>query len=148
MHDPYVDAAALAGLAEQVEQDVLLRRSRIVSLHARATPRTNGIVGREQIAVMPAGSVIVNCARGSLLDYDDLCDALDARHLLAAAVDVYPDEPIPADSRLLRTAHLVKTPQLAGATAANAADIVAADAAPYLRGAALRYPANRPVTGR
>lgn len=148
VHDPYVDPAALAGLAERVDLDVLLRRSRIVSLHARATPETNGIIGREQIAAMPDGSVIVNCARGSLLDYDALCDALDARHLYAAAVDVFPDEPIPADSRLLRTPHLVKTPHLAGAskeTAANAAEIVAADAARYLRGEPLRYLANRPA---
>lgn len=86
----------LAGLAEQVELDVLMRRSQIVSLHARATPETNGIIGPEQIAAVPAGSVIVNCARGSLLDYDAMCDALDARHLFAATVDVYPDEPIPS----------------------------------------------------
>jgi D-3-phosphoglycerate dehydrogenase len=94
---------------------------------------------------MPAGSVVVNCARGSLLDYDALCDALDTGHLFGAAVDVFPEEPIPAGSRLLTTPNLVMTPHLAGAskeTAVKAARIIAADVARYLRGEPLAHLAN------
>ena len=76
--DPYVTPEALAGRAEQVELDELLSRSTIVTLHARVTPETTGMIGAAQIAAMPAGSVIVNCARGALLDYDAVCDALDS----------------------------------------------------------------------
>jgi D-3-phosphoglycerate dehydrogenase len=86
---------------------------------------------------MPEGSVLVNCARGSLLDYDALCDALQSGHLFAAALDVFPEEPIPEGSRLLSASNLVMTPHLAGAskqTAANAARIVAAEVGRYLRG--------------
>jgi D-3-phosphoglycerate dehydrogenase / 2-oxoglutarate reductase len=141
--DPYVDVPG------RVELDELLRRSRFVSLHARATPETVGMIGAAQIAAMPAGSVLVNCARGALLDYDALCEALDSGHLFGAAMDVFPEEPIPAGSRLLTTPNLIMTPHLAGAskeTAMNAASIVAADVARYVRGEPLLHCANPEVT--
>ncbi|MEV0144344.1 MULTISPECIES: 2-hydroxyacid dehydrogenase [unclassified Nonomuraea] len=139
VHDPYVDVPG------KVELEELLSRSRFVSLHARATPETTGMIGAAQIAAMPAGSVLVNCARGALLDYDALCDALDSGHLFGAAMDVFPEEPIPAGSRLLTTPNLVMTPHLAGAskeTAVKAARIVAADVARYVRGEPLAHCAN------
>jgi hypothetical protein len=115
-HDPFLDPSS--DIARQVasegwsqtELDELLERSRFVSLHARLTDDNRGMVGREEIAPMPAGAVLVNCARGGLLDYDALCDALDDGHLFGAAVDVFPEEPVPRDSRLLRSPHLVITP--------------------------------------
>jgi D-3-phosphoglycerate dehydrogenase len=143
--DPYVKPDSLSGVAEQVVLAELLSRSSVVTLHARAKPETDGLIGREEIAAMPAGAVLVNCARGSLLDYDSLCDALDSGHLFAAAVDVFPEEPVPTGSRLLTTPNLVMTPHLAGAskqTAANAARIVAADVGRFLRGEPLAHCAN------
>jgi D-3-phosphoglycerate dehydrogenase len=151
VHDPHVDPAELAGLGEPVGLGELLARSRIVSLHARATPETAGMIGARQLAAMPAGSVIVNCARGSLLDYDAVCDALDAGHLYAAAFDVYPEEPVPPTSRLLSTRGVVMTPHLAGAskqTAERAADIAAAEVARYLRGEPPAHCANPEVVPR
>ncbi|WP_214411879.1 2-hydroxyacid dehydrogenase [Sphaerisporangium fuscum] len=137
--DPYVD------LPGKVSLDELLTRSRFVSLHARATPETVHMIGAAQIALMPRGSVLVNCARGSLLDYDALCDALESGHLFGAALDVFPEEPIPAGSRLLTTPNLVMTPHLAGAskeTAAKAATIVAGEVARYVRHEPLAHRAN------
>ncbi|MBA2560240.1 MAG: 2-hydroxyacid dehydrogenase [Propionibacteriales bacterium] len=145
VYDPYVSADALAGVGEQVELDELLSRSRAVSLHARATPETTGMIGAREIANMPAGSVVVNCARGALLDYDALCDALDSGHLFGAAFDVFPEEPIPPGSRLLDTPNIVMTPHLAGAskeTAVKAAQIVARDVGRYLRSEPLSHCAN------
>ena len=143
VHDPYVKTVeGLVGL------DELLSRSQIVSLHARATPETIGMIGAAQIAALPRDAVIVNCARGSLLDYDAVCDALDSGHLYGAAFDVFPEEPIPAGSRLLSTPHLVLTPHLAGAskqTAANAARMVATDAGRFLSGRPLLHCANPDV---
>ncbi|MBF8186592.1 2-hydroxyacid dehydrogenase [Nonomuraea sp. K274] len=142
-HDPYVDVPGRVDLGE------LLERSRFVSLHARATPETTGMIGAAEIASMPAGSVLVNCARGALLDYDALCDALDSGHLFGAALDVFPEEPIPPGSRLLTTANLVMTPHLAGAskeTAMKAASIVAGDVARYVRGEPLAHCANPALT--
>lgn len=143
-----LDGERAALCAAQVGLDELLHRSRIVSLHARVTDETRGMIGRDQIAALPPGSVIVNCARGALLDYDAVCDALDSGHLFGAAFDVFPEEPIPAGSRLLTTPNIVMTPHLAGAskqTAANAARIVATDVAHHLRGEPLEHCANPQV---
>ncbi|MEV0378626.1 2-hydroxyacid dehydrogenase [Nonomuraea sp. NPDC050643] len=139
VHDPYVDVPGRVDLPE------LLERSRFVSLHARATAETAGMIGAAEIAALPRGSVLVNCARGALLDYDALCDALDSGHLFGAAMDVFPEEPIPAGSRLLTTPNLVMSPHLAGAskeTAMKAASIVAADVARYVRGEPLLHAAT------
>ncbi|MBV8141146.1 MAG: 2-hydroxyacid dehydrogenase, partial [Verrucomicrobia bacterium] len=135
VYDPYVKAETVGDLAQVVELNELLSRSRIVSLHARATPETRGMIGTKQVAAMPAGSVVINCARGTLVDYDAICDALDSGHLWGAGFDVFPEEPIPANSRLLKTPHLVMTPHIAGAsrqTAEKAARIAAGEVRRFL----------------
>ncbi|MER7987113.1 2-hydroxyacid dehydrogenase [Streptomyces noursei] len=145
VHDPYVHPEALAGLAEQVPLDELLTRSRIVSLHARVTPETTGMIGPAQLAAMPHGSVLINCARGALLDYDAVCDALESGQLAGAGFDVFPEEPVPAHSRLLTAPGIVLTPHIAGASqqvAHKAAAIVAGDVGRYLRGEPLHHQAN------
>lgn len=144
-HDPHVSPESVVDGVELVELSELLARAQVVSLHARLTPETTGMIGRTQIAAMPAGSVLVNCARGALVDYDAVCDALDAGHLLGAAFDVFPTEPVPKDDRLLRTPGVVLTPHLAGAsreTAHRAAAIVADDVARFLRGTPLAHCVN------
>ncbi|MGA4846775.1 2-hydroxyacid dehydrogenase [Streptomyces sp. G5(2025)] len=148
VHDPYVAPESLTGVAEHVSLGELLTRSRIVSLHARVTEETTGLIGAPQIARMPRGSVLVNCARGALLDYDAVCDALDSGHLSGAAFDVYPQEPVPADSRLLNSPGIVMTPHIAGASqevAHKAARIVAGEVARFLRGEPLAHCANPEV---
>ncbi|MFJ5946469.1 2-hydroxyacid dehydrogenase [Streptomyces noursei] len=145
VHDPYVRPEALAGLAEQVPLDALLARSRIVSLHARVTPETTGMIGPAQLAAMPHGSVLINCARGALLDYDAVCDALESGQLAGAGFDVFPEEPVPAHSRLLTAPGVVLTPHIAGGSqqvAHKAAAIVAGDVGRYLRGEPLHHQAN------
>ncbi|WP_026413250.1 2-hydroxyacid dehydrogenase [Actinomadura oligospora] len=146
VHDPY--ATDLGDVAELVPLDELLSRAQILSLHARVTPETTGMIGAAELAALPEGAVVVNCARGALLDYDALCDALDKGHLYAAACDVFPEEPIPAGSRLLTTPNLTVTPHLAGAskqTAMNAARILAKDVARHLKGEPLLHCANPEV---
>ncbi|MEW1672145.1 2-hydroxyacid dehydrogenase [Streptomyces noursei] len=145
VHDPYARPEALAGLAEQVPLDALLARSRIVSLHARVTPETTGMIGPAQLAAMPHGSVLINCARGALLDYDAVCDALESGQLAGAGFDVFPEEPVPAHSRLLTAPGVVLTPHIAGGSqqvAHKAAAIVAGDVGRYLRGEPLHHQAN------
>jgi D-3-phosphoglycerate dehydrogenase / 2-oxoglutarate reductase len=144
-HDPYLAPEAFAAGVEQVELDELLSRSRFVTLHARVTPDNKKMIGAAQIALIQPGSVLVNCARGALLDYDAVCDALDSGHLFGAAFDVFAEEPIPAGSRLLTTPNLVMTPHLAGGskeTAQRAATIVASDVGRYLRGEEIANCAN------
>ncbi|WP_433163165.1 2-hydroxyacid dehydrogenase [Kribbella sp. CA-247076] len=133
--DPFVDKAS-DGI-ELVELDDLLRRSDVVSLHARLTDQTRGMIGTDQLALMPRGAVLVNTARGGLLDYDATVDALESGQLGAAAFDVFPSEPLPEGSRLLTAPNVVMTPHLAGATKQTAlrAGLLAAEAvAAYLAG--------------
>ena len=99
----------------------------------------------EALALMPAYSVFVNCARGELVDYDAVCDALDSGHLFAAGFDVLPAEPLPLDHRLMSTPRVVLTPHLAGASkeaARLAARIGAADIAAFIRGERPAHLAN------
>ena len=151
VHDPYLDPVEFGREepdAELVELPELLRRSQVVSLHARLTQQTRGMIGATQLAQMPAGSTLVNTARGGLLDYDALCDALESGHLGAAALDVFNQEPVPADSRLRHVPNLVVSPHLAGATrqtAHRAAAIAADEVVRYLTGAPLAHQVNPSV---
>jgi D-3-phosphoglycerate dehydrogenase len=148
--DPYLGGAEIE-IGERVEVSELLERSQVVSLHARLSDETRGMIGRAEIARMPRGSVLVNTARGELLDTAALCDALDSGHLAAAALDVFAQEPLPADSRLLQAPRLVATPHLAGATrqtARRAARIAAEEVARYASGEPLRHLANPAVLSR
>jgi D-3-phosphoglycerate dehydrogenase / 2-oxoglutarate reductase len=134
--DPYADPTTLDGAAP-VELPELLERSAVLSLHARLTPQTTRMVGAKELARLPRGAVLVNTARGGLLDYEAVVDALDSGHLGAAAFDVFDAEPLPAGSRLRTAPRVVLTPHLAGATrqTAQRAAALAADAvAEYLAG--------------
>ena len=151
VYDPYAKPETLRDLAQKVELSELLPRSRIVSLHARATPETQGMIGAKELAAMPAGSALINCARGTLVDYDAVCDALESGHLWGAGFDVFPEEPIPADSRLLRTPHIVLTPHIAGAskqTAEKAARIAAREVRRFIQGEPLQHCLNPEVSSR
>ncbi|HEY8482761.1 MAG TPA: 2-hydroxyacid dehydrogenase [Spirillospora sp.] len=141
IYDPYLTP----GQGHAKSLDDLLRRSRVVSLHARLTPENRGMIGARELALMPPGSVLINCARGPLLDEDALCDALESGHLLGAGLDTFAVEPPPADSRLFRTPGLVMTPHLGGASRAvaeKAARIVAAEVGRLHRGEPLLHCLN------
>ena len=144
-YDPYVVAADMPHAERLDDLDELLRRSSILTLHPRLNGETRGMIGAEQLALLPAGAIVVNCARPPILDYDALADALDSGRLSAAAADVLPSEPLPADHRLLRTPRLIVTPHLAGASresAQLAAELGAADIARWLAGEPLAHALN------
>lgn len=144
--DPYIQPGTLPPSATQVNTlEELLASSDIVTLHSRVTPETTGLIGARELALMRPGAILVNAARGALLDYDALCDALETGHLYSAGLDVYPSEPLPADSRLRTISNAVMTPHLAGAskpTAHKAAEIGAAEVGRYLCGEPLQHCAN------
>ncbi|WP_433803704.1 2-hydroxyacid dehydrogenase [Actinomycetospora sp. CA-084318] len=130
---------------ELTDLDDLLRRSGVVSLHARLTDETRGMIGARELDLLPHGAVLVNTARGGLLDYGPLPAALESGRLGGLALDVYDVEPPPPDWPLHAAPNVVATPHLAGATrqtAHRAAAIAAGEAARFLRGEALRHPAN------
>lgn len=147
--DPYADAAATAADGVQlVGLEELLRRSAVVSLHARLTPETHHLLDAGRLALLPRGAVLVNSARGGLLDHAPLPGMLASGHLGALALDVYDVEPPPPDWPLLAAPNTVLSPHLAGATrqtAQRAAAIVADDVAAFLRGGTPRHVANPAV---
>lgn len=150
VYDPYADPEKLPGV-RLVELDELLASAQVVSLHARVTAETKGLMNAERIAAMPAGSVLVNCARGSLLDHAALAAALRDGHLFAAGLDVFDVEPLPDDHPLRSAPHVVMTPHLAGAskaTAERASKIVTEEAARWRRGEPPKFVANPDVLGR
>ena len=145
VYDPFAKIDPSEGVEQVSDLNSLLDRAQVVSLHARETKESKGILGREQIARLQKGSVVVNCARGSLMDYDALADALKSGHLFAAAADVFPQEPLPADSPLLQFPNFIMTPHIAGGTkqaAEKAATIAAEELKLFLEGKPLRYCAN------
>jgi D-3-phosphoglycerate dehydrogenase len=148
-YDPYADAARVAADGvESVALEELLRRSQVVSLHARLTPETHHMLNAENLALLPRGAVLVNSARGGLMDYAPLPALLESGALGSLAIDVYDIEPPPADWPLFRAPNVVMTPHLAGATrqtAERAASIVGDDVARYLNGERPRFVANPAV---
>ena len=93
----------------------LLARSDVLSLHLPLTPASRGLVGAAELDLLPAGAIVVNTARGGIVDEEALCDRLDDGRLFAAALDVFEGEPTPR-ARLLTTPHLVLTPHVGSAT--------------------------------
>ncbi len=100
-----------------VTLDELLSLADVVTIHARSSAI---VIGRDELRQMKRGSILINTARATVLDYEALRDALDSGHLRAAALDVFPEEPLPASSPLRSQRNLTLTPHLAG----SAADVV------------------------
>ena len=106
------------------ELDALLRESDIVSLHLPLMPQTADIIDAQRIAAMKPGAVLINCARGGLVDEAALAAALNAGRLYGAGIDAFSQEP-PIGSPLLELDNTVVTSHLAGATLDNFAVVVA-----------------------
>lgn len=80
------------------------------------TPNTRGLVGTDELAALAPGAVVVDVSRGGVTDLDALTAALDSGHVAAAAVDVFPTEPLPRESPLWSTPNLLVTPHTAGSS--------------------------------
>jgi glycerate dehydrogenase len=102
-------------IAEYVDLDTLFARADIVSLHCPQTADTEKLINAETIAKMKDGAMLVNTARGGLVDEDALVEALESGKLRCAAVDVVSKEPMPLDNPLLKTRKCIITPHIAWA---------------------------------
>ncbi len=111
---PLGNARQVGGLEE------LLRLSHFVTLHVPDTPLTRGMIGREQIALMPERSYLLNLSRGTVVDLSAVRNALARGHLAGAAIDVFPDEPKsgrePFNSELRGMPNVILTPHIGGST--------------------------------
>lgn len=132
--DPYVqlDPADAADGVEMVSLDRLLSDADIVSLHPRVTEETRNMINAETLAAMKPGATIVNTARGPLMDYEALYEALESGHLRGAMLETFAIEPTPPDWPLLSLPNVTLTPHIAGASL-KTVRIAAAKAAEELR---------------
>ena len=143
--DPYRELSAedRAAGVRQVGLDELLGTADVVSLHARVSDETRGFMNADAFAAMRAGSVFVNTARGPMVDYPALHDALASGHLGGAMLETFDVEPQSSDSPLLALPNVTLTPHIAGAsltTVRIAAERVAEEVRRHLDGEA---PLNR-----
>lgn len=112
--DPYLDPAEIrARGAEPVTLDELLDRSDIVSLHCPLTSETRGLIGTRELSLMKSTAILVNTARGPIVDLDAITEALERRAIAGAGLDVVTIEPLPDDSPLYRLDNVILTPHAA-----------------------------------
>jgi glycerate dehydrogenase len=130
---PAADAPVRATL------DELLRTADVLSLHCPLTPATTGMIGRRELALMKPDALLINTARGALIDLDALVEALKGGDLGGAAIDVLPKEP-PTEGSVLFEAgipNLLVTPHIAWAAfeaRQRAVDELALNVEDFLRG--------------
>jgi phosphoglycerate dehydrogenase-like enzyme len=112
------ERAAAVGV-ERVDKEALLRQSDVLSVHMVLSPRSHGLVGRNDIALMKKTAILVNTSRGPIVDAYAVIKALEAGRLGCAAFDVYDREPLPADHPLRRTPNVLLTPHIGYVTEEN-----------------------------
>lgn len=111
--DPYLSAEqAAASGAEKVDLDDLLRRSDYVSLHCPLTEETHHLISTAQFQLMKPTAYLINMARGPIVDQAALVQALTDKTIAGAAVDVFEQEPVPADEAILKLDNIIFTPHL------------------------------------
>jgi glyoxylate reductase len=104
---------------ERCELTALLERADFLSLHVALTPETRGLIGAAELARLSPGALLINTARGGIIDEKALADALASGRLAGAALDVFADEPLPPTSPLLGAQNLVLTPHIGSASTAT-----------------------------
>jgi D-3-phosphoglycerate dehydrogenase len=136
-HDPFLPAERAAELQVRlVPLEQLLRTSDVITLHLALTDETNRLIDAQRLALMKPTAVLINTARGELVDEAALAAAVKEKRIAGAAMDVFSVEPLPADSPLRGLEHVILTPHLAASTA-EAQERVAVEIATAVRDALL-----------
>jgi|Deesub1362A_J573_1020465.scaffolds.fasta_scaffold01130_3 D-3-phosphoglycerate dehydrogenase len=115
-YDPYVDEETMKAMnVKKVELDELLSTADVVSVHVPLTQETHHMIGRRELEMMKPTAVLINTARGKVVDEDALVEALEQGRIFGAGLDVYYEEP-PTNRRLLNLPNVVLTPHIGGMT--------------------------------
>ena len=118
-YDPYAKANKIQADVELLSDlDDMLVRSNVLSLHIPLTTGTRGLIGAKQLALLPDGAILVNTARGEVIDETALVQALASEKLAAAGLDTTADEPMAESNPLLTMQNVVLTPHVGGSTPA------------------------------
>ena len=144
-YDPFLtDERAKAIGLELASLDEIVRVADIISVHVPLSEATTGLIGEAQLAVMKPSAYVVNVARGGVIDEAALFRALSEKRIAGAALDVFGEEPLPADDPLRSLDNVVLTPHL-GASTAEAQHSVALEIADAVRSALLEGDLSRAV---
>lgn len=130
---------------DQVDLDTLLRQSDFISIHTPLTPETRSLINQQAFQKIKPSAVLVNTARGEIVDQDALYQALSSKSIFAAAIDVTDPEPLPMDSPLRQLDNLLITPHIASASTSTRnqmAVIAARNLLAGLKGERLPFPVN------
>ena len=143
-YDPMISESRAERLdAKLVELETLLAKSDFITIHVPLTPSTRKLIGSDQLRLVKPTAMIINCARGGVVDEDAVYSALDQGHLAGAAFDVFDKEPA-QDSILLKSDKVIATPHLAASTVESAVS-VSIDIAEQVLAVLGGYPAKSPV---
>jgi D-3-phosphoglycerate dehydrogenase len=145
VYDPYIKSVSSPN-AELVDLDTLLTESDIISLHMRVTPETTGMINLDLLRKMKPSAILVNTARGPLVNYKDLCTALEQGIIARAALDTFDVEPIEPDNPILKLENVTLTNHIAGASRNSAqisAEIMAEDLKAFLEGKEVKNLLNK-----
>jgi D-3-phosphoglycerate dehydrogenase len=133
--DPFLapDRAAQLGIESVPELDQLLPRCDFLTVHTPGGPENMNLIDARRLGLMKKGARLINCARGGIINEQALAESLTSGHIAGVAIDVFTQEPPPADHPLLKLPNVVMTPHL-GASTLEAQDAVAQEAAQLLIG--------------
>jgi D-3-phosphoglycerate dehydrogenase len=143
LYNDVIDVGPLPFDATLVDKETLYHESDVLSMHVTMLPGNENLVGREQIALMKPGAILINTSRGEALDSTALADAIREKRLAGAAIDVYHPEPPGDNLPLLGLPNVLLTPHLAARTytAIENMSWVTCDVDAVLRGEKPKYPA-------
>lgn len=145
-YDPYIAPSRFESLRVQQANtlDALLEQSSVLTLHTPLTDETTGMIGRRELACLPQRSIVVNMARGGIVDESALVEALESRHLSGAVMDAYEKEPLGPEHRLRQMPNVLLTPHI-GASTTEAQRNVAVDVCIAVRDALLTGELSRSI---
>jgi D-3-phosphoglycerate dehydrogenase len=151
-YDPYLsEEAALKFGVRLVSMDELLAKADYVTVHVPLLDATRNLISRDAFSKMKKTAYLINCARGGIVDETALIEALDKKLIKGAALDVFEQEPLPADHPLLKRTDVVLTPHLGASTEEAQYQVgleVAEQVAQYVRNGALKNAINVPNVTR
>lgn len=147
-YDPFITAPVVEKLGiELTDVDDICRRADVITVHTPLNKETRGIINAERMKLMKPSAILVNCARGGIIDEDDLLEALKAGTIAGAALDVFGSEPLDKAHPLRDLENIVLTPHLAATTVEAQEKVtreVAEQIVEVLKGGAIRNAVNAP----
>lgn len=149
-YDPYVPHEVMkrAGVEKKESLEELLKEADVISIHTRLTPETFHMIGERELKMMKNTALLINTARGEVVDESALIKALKEKWIMGAALDVFESEPLNPDHPLLELDNVILTPHIAGAskeTVYRAARMLSEDIVRILKGEKPLYCANPAV---